>query len=126
MIKTLLIIGGGGFLGSILRYLIAHYFTMYSSHEFPFATLVANLLGCLIIGMVFGTLLQGGQLNQEVILFMTVGFCGSLTTFSTFSYENILMINKGRTIIAFLYTGLSFTTGLGLTWLGLHLSKLWS
>ena len=124
MIKTLLIIGFGGFLGSIARYSIYHHFAQNYTTEYPWGTFVANLIGCFLIGVVFGLVAQGNNINKELVFFLTVGFCGALTTFSTFSYENVLMMSKGKIFLSLLYSGLSYTIGMLLTWFGLNVSKL--
>ena len=124
MIKTLLIIGLGGFVGSVTRYILYYYFVQNYPTDYPWGTFVANLLGCFVIGIVFGLAAEGDGLNKELVFFLSVGFCGALTTFSTFSYENLLMFNQGKVFLALVYSGLSYTMGLILTWLGLNASKL--
>lgn len=124
MIKTLLIIGFGGFLGSMMRYIIHHYFAQNYSGDYPWGTFAANMIGCFIIGIIFGLVAQGNGLSKELVFFLTVGFCGALTTFSTFSYENVLMLNGGKLFLALVYTGFSYTVGLALTWMGMNVPKM--
>ncbi len=124
MIKTLLIIGFGGFLGSITRYIIYHFFTQNYVGDYPLGTFTANMIGCFIIGIVFGLVAHGNTISKELMFFLSVGFCGALTTFSAFAYENLLMLNGGKLFLAIVYTGLSYTLGLGLTWLGMSASRV--
>ena len=124
MAKTLLIIGLGGFLGSVTRYTIYHYFSQSIQTDFPWGTFVANLIGCLMIGVIFGWISNGNSLDRNLVFFLSVGFCGALTTFSTFSYENVLMLQRGKVLLLIFYSGLSYTLGLLMTWLGLSLPRL--
>lgn len=124
MIKTLLIIGLGGFIGSITRYAIYHYFAQNYSSDYPWGTFAANLIGCFILGLIFGFVANGNGLNQALVFFLTTGFCGALTTFSTFSFENVLLLQRGELLVSFIYAGLSLTVGLLFTWLGLSSVKI--
>ncbi len=124
MIKTLLVIGLGGFIGSIARYSIYHFLAQNYTGDYPWGTFIANMIGCFIIGLIFGLVAQGNALSREVVFFLTVGFCGALTTFSTFSYESFLMFKGGKLFLALIYMGLSYTAGLVLTWIGMSASKV--
>jgi fluoride exporter len=92
MIRTILIIGAGGFLGSVLRYLgqlaAGKFFTL----SFPIGTFVINVLGCFIIGLAYALSEKGNLMTAEMRMFLTVGFCGGFTTFSSFAYDNLMMI----------------------------------
>ena len=124
MIKTLLIIGVGGFAGSICRYLVQHYFVEHYPSDYPWGTFIANVTGCFLIGLIFGLILKGSVINQEVAFLLTAGFCGAFTTFSTFSYEGLLMINQGKILLFMGYTTLSVVLGLICTWAGVGFSKV--
>lgn len=124
MIKTLIIIGLGGFLGSVCRFLVQQLLSQQILSSYPWGTFVANMLGCFLIGVIFGYTMVNSSLPQEAIWFFATGFCGAFTTFSTFSYEGILLINNERVLIAFLYLGISVFLGLILTWVGMNFGKV--
>lgn len=118
MIKLLLIAGTGGFLGTVLRFLASRYFQNIILSSFPFGTFIVNVTGCLLIGIFYGLSMKGNFLTPEWKMFLTVGFCGGFTTFSTFASENIALLKDGNFIYFALYTGLSVFLGLMATYLG--------
>jgi fluoride exporter len=122
-LKTLIIIGIGGGLGSVLRYLTTILVNKYIQSNFPCATFVTNILGCLLIGLFFGYLEKHNAISQELKFFLITGLCGGYTTFSTFSNENIQLLQNNQLLLAFLYIGLSIFVGLMATWFGLTIAK---
>ena len=94
MLKTLLFIGAGSFAGGIVRYLLSRAVQTHSSSPFPWGTLVVNVLGCLFIGLLYGLFERGNLLNNELRIFLTVGFCGGFTTFSTFVHEKSSLLGE--------------------------------
>ena len=90
---VLLIIGMGGFLGAISRFLIASYVQNASGSLFPVGTLAVNVLGSFIIG--FAAMFFAQMVEPEYKAFVITGFLGALTTFSTFSWENVTMLQDG-------------------------------
>lgn len=90
----MLIVGTGGFIGSVMRYLVQFYVERGLNSTFPLGTLVANIAGSLIIGMVFAFAEKGNMLSAEWRIFLTVGICGGFTTFSSFAYNNFNMIKE--------------------------------
>jgi len=118
MIKTLLLVGIGGFAGSVLRYLISYYVNINWSTHFPFGTLLVNLAGSLFIGMIIAAALQN-DMSQQMRLLLATGFCGGFTTFSSFSYEFFSLLQHGHTGYAFLYAGASLVLGLLFVWTGM-------
>lgn len=122
--RTLLLIALGGGLGSVFRYLTMLFINRHSQLFFPYATFVANILGCFLIGLILGLLEKNNITNPDLKFFLVTGFCGGYTTFSTFSNENVSLLQANQIGIAFLYIGLSIIFGLAATWGGLMVSKL--
>jgi fluoride exporter len=94
MLRTILIVGTGGFIGSVMRYLVQFYVEKGMSSTFPMGTLIANIVGSFIIGMVFALVEKGNLMSSEWRIFLTVGICGGFTTFSAFAYNNFIMIKE--------------------------------
>ena len=124
MLKTLLIIGSGSFLGGVARYLTARAVQNSFASAFPYGTMTVNLLGCLMIGLIFGISERTNMLSDEWRIFLTVGFCGGFTTFSTFANENMNLLRDGNFLYFSLYTGLSVFLGLVAVFFGNALTKL--
>ncbi|MBK8600479.1 MAG: fluoride efflux transporter CrcB [Flavobacterium sp.] len=121
--RTLLLIGLGGSIGSILRYLTSVVIEKYYATIFPLPTLIINILGCLLIGIIMG-LLEKNQANDSAMKwFLVTGFCGGFTTFSAFGYENIRLLQNGNIFLALVYISTSIILGLGSVWLGFLLVK---
>lgn len=120
MPKLLLLIGIGGFFGSTARYLSQLAVSKFFPGSFPVAgTFLVNIIGCLIIGMIYGLGEKENIMNLEWRLFLTIGFCGSFTTFSTFSFENLNFLQQGQLFQMFIYTGVSVIIGLLATYIGI-------
>ena len=94
MLKTIILVGSGGFIGSVMRYLVQYYMEKSMMSTFPWGTLIANIAGSFIIGAVFALADKGNLLNAEWRMFLTVGICGGFTTFSAFSYNNFSMLEE--------------------------------
>ena len=124
MLKTLFIIGSGSFLGGVARYLTARVVQNSFVSSFPFGTMAVNLLGCLLIGLIFGISERTNMISDEWRIFLTVGFCGGFTTFSTFANENMALLRDGNFFYFALYTGLSVFLGLVAVFFGNALTKL--
>jgi fluoride exporter len=125
MIKTLLVIGTGGFLGSISRFLASRIVQNNFPSAFPFGTFFVNIAGCLLIGLIYGFSERSSLLTPGWKMFLTVGFCGGFTTFSTFANENLALLRDGSFFHFFLYTGLSVFLGIGATFFGVILTKIY-
>jgi len=112
MFRTILIVGAGGFLGSVARYLTQIAVEKYLHSTFPWGTFVANIAGCFIIGLIYAMSEKGNLLSPEFRIFMTVGFCGGFTTFSSFAYNNLNMLGGNNYLQLFGNIGLSLFFGI--------------
>lgn len=122
--KILLIIGTGGFVGSISRYLVSQYLQRIFETTFPIGTLTVNVLGSFFIGIIYAFSERGEILTPEWRMFLAVGLCGGFTTFSSFAYENFTMLNLQQVFYSALYTGLSLIFGLLAVYLGVLLVRM--
>jgi CrcB protein len=120
MLKNLLLIGIGGGAGSMLRFLFAVWF---KNSSFPFATLLVNIIGSFVIGMVLAVSLRNSSFDTNWRLFLATGLCGGFTTFSAFSAEGLQMLQQQRFAIFALYIIGSILLGLVATWLGYVLAR---
>lgn len=112
--RNLLIVGMGGFIGAVLRYLISGGVQKWSqSVDFPYGTLVVNLIGCLAIGMLTRLDEMRSLLSPEMRFFVLIGLLGAFTTYSTFSNEAMNLINDRRFNLAVLYMAAHLVLGLG-------------
>ncbi|MBW6537767.1 MAG: fluoride efflux transporter CrcB [Mariniphaga sp.] len=94
MLRTILLVGSGGFIGSVMRYLVQYYMEKSLTSTFPWGTFIANIAGSFIIGIVFALAEKGNLMNAEWRIFLAVGICGGFTTFSSFAYNNLTMLNE--------------------------------
>jgi fluoride exporter len=124
MLKTLFFIGSGSFIGGIARYLTSKVVQNSIASSFPYGTLVVNVAGCLLIGLIFGISERTNLINDEWRIFLTIGFCGGFTTFSTFANENMILLRDGNFFYFTLYTGSSVFLGLIAVFFGNALTKL--
>lgn len=124
MIKTLLLIGTGGFLGSVSRFIASRFMQDNFPSAFPFGTFIVNITGCLLIGLIYGMSERSSLPGPGWKMFLAVGFCGGFTTFSTFANENLAMLRDGDFFRFFLYTGLSVFLGIAATFLGVLITKI--
>jgi len=112
MLKSILIVGFGGFIGTVARFLTSRYFQENVTSFFPWSTLIINIIGSLLIGIIFGISEKGDFMSPDVRLFLTVGICGGFTTFSTFSNDAFLLLRQDEWIRFAFYTSMSFFLGL--------------
>jgi CrcB protein len=123
MDRNVLLVGIGGLVGSIVRYLVAVLFAGVFSPAFPLATLTVNIVGCFLIGVLFALSDRGSILSPEWRILLTTGFCGGFTTFSTFSYESLRLLQDGEYLYVAMYILLSVVVGLAATYIGVALIK---
>ena len=116
-----IVLAGGT--GALLRYLVGRAAISFGWAALPFGTLIANLLGCFLIGYLSWMLVHRWQLTSQVQVVVLTGFLGGFTTFSAFSLETITMIQQGASFKALIYVGLSVVLCLLMCFAGLFLAK---
>jgi fluoride exporter len=123
--RNVLAVGAGGFLGSILRYVLGGWLArMKAGWSFPIETLVINVLGCLVIGLLAGLSESRGLFSGTTRAFLFIGVLGGFTTFSTFGYETFQLLRDGQFGPAAGSVALQVTLGLAAVWAGAALAKL--
>ena len=123
MIKNLALVFIGGGAGSSLRFLLTHYLNK-APNAIPYGTLIANISGSLLIGLILGVAIKNDLLTSNTTIFLAMGFCGGYTTFSTFAYENQVFLKNGDFGLFALYTLGSIALGVAAVFLGLWLARL--
>ncbi len=114
----------GGGIGAVLRYLTGVFAVRYLSVNLPVATFAVNIIGCFILGLLFAFFIDKPEINTPLKLALTAGFCGGLTTFSTFSLELFEMLKNAQYMQVFVYLILSLIIGLLAVWVGVCCAKL--
>ncbi|EAH5487452.1 fluoride efflux transporter CrcB [Campylobacter coli] len=122
MLNTLLIVGFGGFIGAILRMLSINLVNKFFPYSISFGTLFVNVLGSFIIGLLF-SYAQNKGLSPVIKSFISTRFLGAFTTFSTFSYENLLLLQSGNYFNFSLNILLNIILCLIAVWLGFIIFK---
>ena len=122
IIKNILAVGAGSFVGGAARYLVSLGMKGIGK-DFPWATLAVNLVGCLMIGLLWGLLSRNAAENTSWGLFLTVGLCGGFTTFSTFSKEALAMLQTGQMWGFASYIAISVLAGIALVALGYYIAR---
>lgn len=121
--KQLVLVFIGGGTGSIARFLIGKLWNSPAT-AIPFGTFAANVIGSVFIGLIMGWALKQDVISTNTTLLLATGFCGGFTTFSTFAYENQLLLKSGDFLTFAIYTIASFALGIAAVFLGLWLSKI--
>ena len=124
MLKNVLLIGSGGFLGSVARYFVSKLTLYVDFLSIPVGTLTVNVLGSFIIGLLVGISDKSAILNHDMRMLLMVGFCGGFTTFSTFTSENLVLMHSGQFLSVLLYTVLSVVLGFTAVYFGYLTSNI--
>ena len=121
-LRSMLMVAMGGAVGSAMRYLISKIMQDWLPDVFPFGTFAVNLLGCLVIGILYGLVEQNMLGNNNLKLLLITGLCGGFTTFSTFSHEGLSLVQQGHLSYAVLYVGGSACLGMMMVLIGIKLA----
>lgn len=122
--KNALVVGFGGFIGCVARYLISLLISQcFGAPAFPYATLVVNIVGCFLIGLLGGLAENTNMFSPEMQLFLTVGILGGFTTYSAFGYQTVMLARDEQIVPAILNLSAHIILGFGAVWLGVLLTK---
>lgn len=124
MIALIAAVAAGGIAGTLLRFATGNWVVAHWPKHFYVGTLAVNLLGCLLIGLLYGLFLLKPSVPVELRAGLIIGFLGGLTTFSSFSLDTVRLLESGQIALALGYTSLSVVGGLLATWAGLALTRL--
>jgi len=122
--RQLLLVGLGGFIGTVARFGVSKLNIYWHFLSIPMGTLTVNVLGSFLIGLLVGISSKSEILSPDLRLFLMVGVCGGFTTFSSFSNENMMLMQNGQFSTALLYTGSSIIFGFLAVYLGYFTSNL--
>jgi len=123
MLRQILLVGLGGFIGSVARYFMSRLNLNYDILSIPVGTLSVNIIGSFIIGFLTGIAEKSELISQEWRLFLMVGICGGFTTFSTFTNENLMLMHNGQYLSVAIYTALSIILGFAAVYLGFAITN---
>ena len=122
--KHLLLVGLGGFIGSVARFLVSKLNLSWHFLSIPMGTLTVNVLGSFIIGILVGISVKSDLISTDLRLFLMVGFCGGFTTFSTFAFDNFMMISGNLWQFLILNIGGSILAGLLAVYAGIVVTRM--
>jgi CrcB protein len=121
--RPLLYVGIGGGLGSVLRYMLQVFAGRHIPIAFPMGTFLVNFSGCFLIGIFYSLASRYTGFSPEWRLFLITGICGGFTTFSTFSYDGLMLLKQGSYLYFLLYVIGSVVLGLLATFAGVAIFK---
>ena len=124
IVQRILLISAGAALGANARYLVTIWAEERFGVDFPYGTLLVNVTGSLLLGLVLELVVLNVVASPEMRLLVTTGFLGSYTTFSTYTVESLALISEGEIGIGLLYIGSNVVLGLLFALLGLYLARL--
>ncbi len=117
MLRVLLV-GCGGFLGSVGRYLVGGWVQAFMATSFPWGTLTVNSVGSLLLGLVLALSLERGWIGVEWRLFLAMGLCGGFTTMSAFGFETYSFLREGSYFLAAMNVAANFVAAVVGVWIG--------
>ncbi|MEE8371770.1 MAG: fluoride efflux transporter CrcB [Sphingomonadales bacterium] len=120
----LVAIAAGGALGAVARHFVSHQVALWLGHGFPFGTMGVNVLGSFLLGVLVTLLAESFSLSQELRGFLVVGLLGGFTTFSAFSLETVLLIERNQMALAGLYVTGSVLLGVFGLFAGIYLARV--
>jgi CrcB protein len=124
MFKSFLLVSAGGAVGSGFRYLTTILSQKVIGQNYPWGTFIANILGCLFIGILIGYFTKSQINNHDLRLLLVTGFCGGYTTFSAFALENVTFLQQGNIAYTILYLLMSVVLGMLAVIVGLAISQI--
>lgn len=125
MSYIMVFIGGG--IGAVLRYIVTFLSNKFLGAEYPYGTFIINIIGSLFLGFILVIAANKTEtINPNLVVFLTIGIAGGFTTFSTFSYESLVLIKKGQILSSMGYLFLSPVLGLSAVYFGTYLAKLYN
>lgn len=121
--SNLLFVALGSMFGGVSRYWLSGFIQKNLDTAFPIGVFIVNIAGCFLMGVIAGLLAHANILTNNHRLLLAVGFCGSFTTFSTFSLDNLQLLSMKAYFLLSLNIGLSVILGLAATWVGFYLMQ---
>jgi CrcB protein len=122
--QMILSIAAGGALGAVARHFLSHRVALLAGNNFPWGTMSVNILGSFLMGMMITLFARKFSLSQEAQAFLTVGLLGGFTTFSAFSMETVLLIERNELAQAALYIAASVLLAVGGLFAGIYLGRV--
>ena len=120
----MLLVGLGGFLGSVSRFLLEHGLHRLFNTIFPIGTMAVNIIGSFVIGIVYSLGERDNLISPEMRMFLAIGFCGGFTTFSSFAFDKLNLLKNGEFLYLSVYVAGSVFLGLIAVYLGTQIHKL--